>query len=336
MTSPLDTGTLLRSFYAAKHDPHELGFAAHMLYGHSPTDWSDFIDFYVTEWVDAEGYTVIERAVDSGLAPDVALRIPREVQTALWVVDGWEHDLVLLRDLATEKEMAVLAPGRQADLPRRTVLRARVVPEIGRGPADPAFVFTGSPDLYDGLGVIGRLDLLRAWQETPEPDLHDRLSALRAAFVRQREEHTAFTTFLGASERVYPNAEALNTELSRLISFLNNEWRFGSLGGRTRSEAHRSARGSEPHIVQIQLGESLRGPGRPGIVYDRVHGAHFLPAYGELLDHFAGRASHPEVVQFYVDEPGLPAVAFRTAPPEVQALKPVGRAVPSVLPGWDE
>ncbi len=336
MTSPLTTGALLRSLYTAEHDPKEISFAAHMLYGEAPTDWADFIDFYVTSWVDAEGYTAVERAVDLGRAPASALRIPGEVRTALWVVDGWEGDLVLLRDLATEGEIAVLAPGRAAELPRRTVLRARVVPEIGRDASDPAFVFTGSPDLYDGMGVIARMDLLRAWQETPEPDLIDRLAALRAAFHRQREEHTAFVAFLGSGERVYPHAQALNGELTRLISFLNNEWRFGSLGGRTRAEAHRIAKGSEPQIVQIQLGESLAGPGRPGIVYDRVHGAHFLPRYGELLDHFAGRASHPDVVQFYLEEPGLPGIAFRTAPPEIQALKPTGRAVPSLLPGWDE
>lgn len=329
----LTTDTLLRSLYAAAHDPAEVGLAAHLLYGHPPTDWADFVDFFVTEWVDAEGFTAVQRAVEAGRAPDEALRIPREVRTALWVVDGWEGDLVLLRDLATESEIAVSARGKQRDLPPRTVVRGRVVPEIA---AEHTWVFSGSPDLYDGLGVIARMDLLREYQQTPEPDLVDRLAALRAAFERQREEHAAFTTFIGASERVYPDAGALAAELPRLVSFLNNEWRFPSLGGRTRTDAYRAVKGDEPQVVQVQLGESLRGPGRPGLVYDRVHGAHFLPQYGELLDHLGGRGHHPDVLQHYLDEPGLPALALRTAPPAIRAQKPTARATPSPLPGWDE
>lgn len=329
----MTTDTLLRSLYAAPHDPVEVGLAAHLLYGHPPTDWADFVDFFVTEWVDAEGFTAVQRAVEEGRAPDAALRIPRELRTGLWVVDGWEGDLVLLRDLATEAEIAVSARGKQRDLPGRTVLRARVVPEIAE---EHLWVFSGSPDLYDGMGVIARMDLLREYQQTPAPDASDRLAALRAAFERQREEHAAFTQFIGGDERVYPGADALAAELPRLISFLNNEWLYPSLGGRTRTDAYRATKGDEPQVVQVQLGESLRGPGRPGLVYDRVHGAHFLPQYGELLDHLGGRGDHPDVLQLYLDEPGLPALALRTAPVAIRALKPALRATPSPLPGWDE
>jgi len=334
MPGPLPTtAATLRHVYGIAHDPQELALAAHMLHGEPPADWQDFLDFFVTEWVDARGYTAVESAVEAGVCSSNALRISTEVQTALWVVDGWDGASVLLRDLATEGEMAVYAPGREADLPKRTVLRARVVPEIAR---PDQYIFSGSPDLYDGLGVIARMDLLRAWQETPEPDLHARLAALRVAFTQQREEQSAFFAFFGADQQVFPSADHLNRELARFMSFLGNEWVFPSLGS-TRATAHRTSKGDEPKVVQVQIGDSLKGPGRPGILYDRVYGVHFLPAFGDLLDHFSGVAASPEVLQLYLDEPGLSPLAFRSAPPELRALKAAApRATPSVLPGWPE
>lgn len=332
------TSTLLRELYAGPHDPEEMALAALMLHDGPPPLTSDllmdFLDFFVIEWVDARGYTGVERAVEAGRFPPHALRLCREVRTALWVVDGWEGDLVMLRDLATEADAAVFAPAAKADLPRRTVLRARVVPEVAR---DDQFVFSGSPDLYDGMGVIARMDLLRAWQETPEPDLVARLAALRQAFTQQREEQLAFVAYFGADQRVFGGADELADQLARFMNVLGNEWRFGSLGGRTRAEAHRASKGAEPKVVQVQLGESLRGPGRPGIIYDRVHGVHFLPRYGELLGHFAGHgAPGADVLRFYEDEPGLSALAYRSAPANFVAPRKLGRAVPSVLPGGDE
>lgn len=329
----LTTAAALQRAYAAAHDPEELGLAAHLLLGHAPEDWEEFLDFFVVEWVDARGFTPVQALVEAGELPPDAARLSAEARTALWVVDGWEGELVMLRDLATEAEMAVRAPGRAADLPRRTVLRARVVPELAR---EHTWVFSGSPDLYDGLGVIARMDLLQAWRETPAPDLHARLAALRAVFTQQREEHAAFLTYFGGERRVFPDADALSRDLTRFLSFLGNEWVFPSLGG-TRAAAHRASKGDEPQVVQVQLGESLRGPGRPGIAYDRVHGAHFLPQYGELLDHLSGAGHFPDALALYLDEPGLPAFALDTAPDAVRARKPAPRrATPSVLPGWDD
>ncbi len=336
------TRSVLAALMSRPHDPEELLLAARMLHGGPPpTDLEglrEFLEFFVVEWVDAAGWTTLERAVDERALDAGALRLGRETRVAMWVVDGWEGDVVLLRDLATEDEIAVHAPGAAKDLPTRTVLRARVLPEVT---APDCYVFGGSPDLYDGLGVIARMDLLRAWHETPAPDLHARLSALRAAFTQQREEQAAFVAFFGADERVFRDADDLSADLARFVNFLGNDWRFPSLGGRTRAEAHRSRKGDEPKVVQIQLGESLRGEGRPGIVYDRVHGVHFLPRYGELVDHLSGVARHPDVLEFYVDEPGLPEFLLRDGPPELAAAKRArspspARAVPSVFPGFEE
>jgi hypothetical protein len=329
----------------------ELALAAHALYGGPPSSeqQSDFLDFFVTEWVDAEGWTEVERAVRESALPADALRWSRDVRTALWVVDGWEGDLVLLRDVATEAELHVLAPGAQADLPRRAVLRARVLP-VG-----DTWRFSGEPDVWEPMGVIARMDLHRAWLEGPEPELLARLAALRAAFVRQREERDAFVAHFGADEVVFADARELERRLAPFVSYLHNTHPFPSLGGRTRAEAFRADRGSEPTIVQFALGPTLTGPGRPGVIYDEVEGVHFLPAYGEFAAHLRGEEAHPDVVRTYLDDPGITRLPFRRIghtralaqllgrpedEPIGQLLAPYkptdARAAPSVLPSLED
>lgn len=333
----------------AVRDEEELLAAAHAL-SHdelTPDLYGDFLDFFAIEWVDPKGFTLCERAVAAGLVPAEVAAWPREVRTALWVVDGWEGELVLLRDVATEAEAAVHAPGQQDELPRRSVLRARLLPWEGR------LVFSGEPDVYEPMGVIARMDLRRAWEESGEPDLLARLAALRAAFARQREERALFVEFFGQDQVVFDDPDAMAAALAPFVSWLFHEARPPSLGGRTRAQAHRAERGEEPHIVQFALGPSLTGPGRHGVIYDEVEGVHFLPRLGELWSHLRGEASHPEVLRLYLDEPGITALPFRRAgataalaaflgrpdAPLDELLaphKPLGRRVtPSVLPGYE-
>ncbi|MDP2316734.1 MAG: hypothetical protein Q8P41_27815 [Pseudomonadota bacterium] len=336
--------------------PDELALAAHALYGGPPDAerQTDFLDFFVVEWVDADGWTEVEHAVRAGELPEAALRWPREARTALWVVDGWEGDLVLLRDVRTEAEVAVLAPGAQADLVRRGVLRARVLPDPHATGA-ASLRFSGEPDVWDPMSVIARMDLLRQWMEGPEPTLLDHLAALRAGFLRQREERAAWIAHFGQDELVFLDAKDMERRLAPFVSYLNNEHAFPSLGGRTRAEAFRANKGADPTIMQLQLGPTLTGPGRPGAIYDEVEGVHFLPAYGELLAHLRGEAEHPEVLRFYLDDPGITRLPFRRAGrheslarslgrPEDEPLDlllapykpPGGRAAPSVLPGLED
>ncbi|MDP2306433.1 MAG: hypothetical protein Q8P18_10445 [Pseudomonadota bacterium] len=340
----------------AARRPEELALAAHSLYG-GPPPWTtqedagqlDFLDFFVIEWVDAEGWTEVEHAVREDVLPQEALRWPREARSALWVVDGWEGDNVLLRDVRTESEVAVTAPGAQADLVRRTVIRARVVP-VG-----DTLRFSGEPDVYDAMGVIARQDLLRQWLEGPEPALIEHLAALRAGFLRQREERDAWIRHFGSDELVFPNAKDMENRLAPFVSYLNNEHRFPSLGGLTRAEAFRTDKGADPTIMQLALGPTLTGPGRPGVIYDAVEGIHFLPSYGELLAHLRDEEAHPDVVRMYLDDPGITRLPFRRAgvtralarllvrpedEPLDQLLAPYkaasGRASPSVLPGLED
>lgn len=333
---------------ATRHD--ELAACAHRLQGRPPDaeQWLDFLDFFAIEWVDADGRTEVDRGVAEGVLPAAALRWPREVQTALWVVDGWEGDQVLLRDIATEQETAVDAAGLQSELTRRTVLRARVVPWGERQ------LFSGEPDVYGELGVLARMDLLQGWRETPEPALIEELRGLRAAFLRQREERAAFVEFFGRDEVVFDDDAALEAALPRFVHFLVNEHRVPSLGGETRASAFRHSKGAEPAIVQFRLGDTLRGEGRPGAFYDDVEGVHFLPRYGEFLDHLRGAAEHPDVVRLYLDDPGITALPFHragrtdhlarllgVADAPMEALlaphkAPRLRTLPSVLPGLED
>jgi hypothetical protein len=335
----------------AARRPDELALAAHALYGGppDPSGQTDFLDFFVIEWVDAEGWTEVEHAVRDGQLPADALRWPREARTALWVVDGWEGDQVLLRDVRTEAEVAVTAPGAEADLVRRSVIRARVVP-VG-----DTWRFSGEPDVWDPMSVIARMDLLRQWMEGPEPTLLEHLADLRAGFLRQREERDAWILHFGADELVFPNAKDMELRLAPFVSYLNNEHTFPSLGGLTRAEAFRTNKGADPTIMQLSLGPTLTGPGRPGVIYDAVEGVHFLPAYGELLAHLRGEEEHPAVVRMYLDDPGITRLPFRRAgvtgvlaallgrpsdEPLDQLLapfKPTGvRTAPSVLPGLED
>lgn len=340
-----------REIYAfAESASEELALASHALHeGTPPTEaWTDFLDFFSLEWVDAEGYTVVERAVRAGRVPEGLLRWPHEVRTALWVVDGWKADRVRLRDVATEEELDVHAPGAEADLTRRTVLRARVVPLQDRR------VFLGEPDLYGEMGVIARMDLMRAWQEGPEPALLARLRDLRAAFRRQREERDAFIAHFGKDEVIFSGAAEMEARLAVFVSFLLNEFRFPSLAGATRTEAWRVAKGDEPKLVQFTLGPTLTGPGRPGVIYDDVEGVHFLPAYGEFVDHLRGVARHPDLVRAYLEDPGITPLPFRRAHETTRLAALLGvadapldvllgpwkggprRATPSVLPGLED
>lgn len=341
-----------RTLYArAARRTDELALAAHALLGALPdaSQQADFLDFFVLEWVDAEGWTEVEHAVRAGELPTELLRWPREVRTSLWVVDGWEGDLVLLRDVRSEAEIAVRAPGAQADLPRRSVLRARVIPGEG------GMRFSGEPDIWEPMSVIARMDLAQEWQSGPEPDLVARLAALRAAFLRQREERAAWVAHFGADEVVFADARELERRLAPFVSYLHNEHPFPSLDGRTRAAAHRAHNGDDPVIVQFALGPTLTGPGRPGAVYDEVEGIHFLPAYGELLAHLRGEADHPDVLRTYLEDPGITALPFRRAGRTDVLARSLGHAVdapldsilapfkdlgrrvaPSVLPGLED
>lgn len=324
-----------RLYRAASSDgmAEELAIASHLMFEGPPPEeqWDDFIDFFAIEWVNADGYTLLQRLTAEGALPPELEEWSRRVKTALWVVDGWKEQKVLLRDLATEAEYAVDAPGLEPQLPRRMVLRARVVPWNG------GWIFSGAPELVEPMGVIARLQLLRQWQEGPEPSLLARMEELRGLYQQLREEREAWIHYFGRDEVVFESAEHLGRELSGLVNHLFNVWPFPSLQGRTRAQARRERKGDAPEIVQFQLGDSLSGPGRHAAIYDPVEGIHFLPAYGEFLAHVRGEESHPTIFEMYEKDPGITSLPFRRAGIGLPASKPpVPRWTLSLLPGIEE
>ena len=171
-------------------DPLNVAEAAQARYGRPPKDdeWEDFLDFLAIEWVDREGWTVVGRVAAEGEVPDDVANWPREVRFGLWVVDGSDDGRLRLRDVATEEALLV----RGAELPRRTVLRARILPWKGD------WVLSGTPDDYGELGVIARMDLLERWRATGEPALVAALAEDRKGFEEQRRQRAAWVAHFGA------------------------------------------------------------------------------------------------------------------------------------------
>ena len=362
-------------FEAARSAPEELALAAHALLGEPPTSEQlpDLVEFFALEWVDAEGWTAVERLVAAGTLPESALAWTHEVQTGLWVVDSWHGDDVCLRDLATDAEIAVWAPGKELEIPRRSVLRARTVQvqEVGAegarplrnaspetvAPAAPSRarrVFVGSPDVWDPMSVLARMNLLAQWRETPEPATLARLRDLRAAFRRQREEREVFVAHFGSDLVVFDSPADMERRFATFMNELLNAARLPSLGGRTRAEAHRAGKGEDPVVARFELGGDLAAPGRHGILYDVVEGVHFLPDLGDFLGHLQGTVDAPEVVRRYLADPGVTRLPFvrADATARLAALLDVPdapldvllapykasgrRNAPSVLPSFDD
>ncbi len=293
----------------AAAQPELLAQASHALLGGAPDDGqvAEVLDLATIAWVDREGWTLVERAVADGALPPEAARWAHEARAGLWVVEQWMGADVRVRNLATDEAEVVHAPGMEADLPPRAVLRAWLLPVA------QTRVFSGSPDTWGPMGVIARMDLLAQWRTTPEPALLDRLATLRAAFRRQREEREAFIAHMGADLVTWTDSAAMERAFAELVNVMLNHARFPSLGGRTRAEAWRAAKGEDPKVIQVRLGGDLAGPGRHGIVYDSVEGVHVLPHLADVLDHLAGRGFHPDAVRAYVADPGVTALPFRRA-----------------------
>lgn len=245
-------------------DPGELALAAHALFGRAPEaeDWPELLDFVATEWVGANGRVAHEEFALPGWID--------EVRTALWTVDGWEGQLVLLRDCATDEEIAVRAPGAETDLPRRTVLRARVLPWQGET------VFFGEPGLYGQHGVIGRMQLLSAWRDSPEPTTLARQRELRRAFALQRDQQSAFVDHFGGD---FVRAPGLGSRLGEFLHHYLFERPSSRFGGLTPAVAVRARLGRDPSRVELRLGDELAQSPDAAALYDTVEGlAVFLHA----------------------------------------------------------
>lgn len=263
-----------RLWEALQAAPEGLARASHAYLGRAPEpdEWPDFLDFAATEWLDDDGYTLAER-----LEPACA-RWPTEVHTSLWIVDGHGADTVQLRDIQDDHEVAVDCPAAlHAELPRRTLLRARLVPWGGRR------VFFGEPASFGVQGVIARLGLLEAWREGPEPSCLAALAARRRAFGRQRDQHRVWRAHFGADVVRFPDADTMEAALATFLERLHDDDR-GPDGTRpTRRELADARRPPDagattrPARVELRVADELREV-PPAAWFDAISGVTFLAA----------------------------------------------------------
>lgn len=319
-----------RLWALAQARPDDVARAAAALYGRAPDgdEWADLLDLVAVDWLDAEGRTLAEAlATEPGLG-DLE-RWPLETHTSLWVVDGWENGDVLIRDLVDDREVAVrVSASAQADLPRRTVLRARTVPWQG------ATAFFGDPGLYGESGVIARLKLLEAWRESPEPAVLAGLRARRVGFARQRDQRRVFLAHFGRDLVEFASSAAMEQALAEFMEVLLFVDRGASGTGPTRAEAWRGANGSEPTRLDLRLGDTL-AEGRPALWFHAIDGFLLLPAFGELSAHLHAAAEFPDVLRLWILTPDLPVQALAAAGPTrriAEALSVPDAPLSSLLP----
>lgn len=319
-----------RLWALAQRRPDDIARAAAALFGRPPDDdeWADVLDLVAVEWLNAEGRTLAESlAGEPGL--DDLKRWPLETHTTLWVVDGWEDDVVLLRDLVDDREVAVQAPpSARADLTRRTVLRARTVPWQG------GTVFFGEPGLYGEQGVIARLQLLEAWRDSPEPAVLAGLRQRRAAFARQRDQRRVFVAHFGRDLVEFPDAAAMEAALTAFMDVLLYVDRGADGTSPTRAETWRGTKGTEPSRVDLRLGDTM-ARGRPALWFHETEGFLLLPAFGELRAHLNDTAEFPDVLTLWLNTPDLPAQGLAAAGPTrriAEILGVVDAPLSSLLP----
>ncbi len=333
----------------AAHEPgrrDELGRAATAWFGGEPTveGWADFVDFFALEWVDRRGWTLLEQVADGPLTP-LGWRWLTGVRSGVFVVDETDGPVAWCRDAASEDSLCIVVGEALAP---RSVLRGRLLPDDqGR------YHVSGDPDVFDPMGVVARLGLVREWLESPRRTLCERLAGLRRGFLRQRLQRQAFVAFFGSDQLLFPDALALEQHLNGFLEHLLFRHQPQALGGRTLAQQHTLDTGEQAVRVQVELGKTLTTAGSVGVVYDADEGIHFLPALDAFVSHLQGQSEHPDVVRSYLEDPGITALPFRRvgaterlaallgvpdAPlAELLAeLKPPAAALaPSVLPHFD-
>ena len=312
-----------------------LAHAAQALHGRPPDadEWADLLDFTAIEWLDPAGFTAADRLAELHHNPALA-RWPLDVRTSLWIVDGHDGECVLIRDLQDDSDHVVRCPAfARAELPKRMVLRARIVPW-----AD-GVEFLGEPALYGEQGVIARLQLLDAWRQSPEPSVLAALRQRRADFARQRDQHRVWRAHFGADLVESIDADALEATLARFLEVLGFEDRGPDGTGPTRAERWQQETGKVPERIELRLGETLR-EGTPAMVFDRVAGVQFLPALAQLRDHVTRAAPHPSVFSLWSTTADLPRIGLRLAGLPAEAIAALGLpsqpVTPSCLPEFGD
>ena len=299
------------SLYRAALAPErqdELARAATAWFGGERPDsehaWTDFLDFVALEWVDARGWTLPEALLGRPLDPPV-LRALEDVRSGVFVVDGSEGDLVEVRDVRTEEELYL----RVQALPRRSVLRSRLLPE-----PDGTWRPSGAPDVYEPCGVVARLQLAEAWDRSSMAEASRRCGELRRAFLEQRRQRDAFVAWFGSDTLVVDDGPALLDALNPFLASLPAADEAGA------------------YTLQLELGETLENARGIGMVFDEEEGVQIWPGFAALRDHLHGTAEHAHVLTTFLADEAVTALPFRRlGRPDLGAHKQPARIAPSLL-----
>jgi hypothetical protein len=341
---------LKQALYKAAHQPEqqaELAQAAGAWFSGAPEEdgWADFVDFFVLEWVDRDGFSLLERIVGDPLT-DLGRSWLTGVRSGVFVVDEIDGPLAFCRDVCTDEDLCLVLGDALAP---RSVIQGRLLPD-GKG----RYNLSGDPDIYDPMRVIARLSLARQWKEGTRYQLISQQSALRIGFLRQREQRRAFLGFFGSDQLLFPNGLELEQHMNNFMAHLLFRHCPPGLGGRTFADQHQEATGESPHQVKVELSEGLAAAGAVGVIYDPQEGIHFLPAFDAFVAHLQGHEDHESIVRSYLQDPGITALPFlrvggaeRLAAllnvpvaPMAELLAPFKsrpeRRSPSVLPHFDD
>ncbi len=250
-------------------------------------------------------------------------RWPLEARPSLWMVDGQDGNVVLLRDLQDDREIAVaVPPAALLELPKRTVVRARVVPWRG------ATCFFGDPGLYGQPGVLARMHLLQQWRDGVEPELLAGLHARRVTWARQRNQHRVFLAHFGSDLAEFRSGEAMQIAVRAFLDQLLNVDRGIDGTGPTLRERFLTEHGRLPQQVDVVVGETLL-TGSPALCFDPREGLLFFPGFGELKAHLAGTAENPDILALWMSTSELPVQGLARAGLSVEDLAPVRAARPA-------
>lgn len=324
----------------------ELALAAHAWYGDEEPgeDWVNFLEFFAFEWLDADGLTLVERTLGLPL-PAEAQRWLTRLRHGVFVIDDWADGVAKARDTLNEDALELLI---DEALPARSVLCGRLIP-LAPGRYAPS----GEPDLYDPLSALRRMELSRAWAQSPRKVHVDHLTGLRRAFAVQREQRAAFIAHFGADELLFDDSAQLSDAISGFLSHLLHEHRPASLDGRTLAETLRDQGGLDLPLVAATVGETLVGAPSVGVIFDERDGISFLPGWREFLLYMNNASQDAKFVEFYLRSREYGDLPFRRGAtpgalarhlgvpeaPVAELLAPLQlrrRAAPSVLPGFED
>ena len=277
--------------------------AALAIWGGGESELPEVLDILAVSWVHADGFTLLERELGEIQSPRHR-RWHLGQRAGVYVVDRVEESGEAgARDVVTEEPLRLvleetLAPG--------SVIRGRFLALSGGSWAP-----LGHPDVFESCRVIQRMDLAREWLEGPRSRMLEHHDLLRRAFLAQREQQPAFVQHFGGSLVIFDDTAALQSALEGFLGWLHHSYHPPSLGGMTWAEEYETRVGSPALQVQVELAPNLANCSSVGVVFDPVHGIHFLPDFQQFAGEVQNEDESPEQINAYLSDPGINALPFR-------------------------